>query len=156
MMEIKNEDPDKIASKVNVTMKTHKEKGKVDVRLIHTSVGSPFTAFCSFVGAMIRKRLEACSDFLCGSTDDVIRIIKQTEVTENCTLTKIDIKDFYLQGDHVNISDSAFDNFERSDKRLLSDVLLHVLANQYAFSDLLSGRVFRVKTGSGIGQKSKR
>ena len=64
MMEIKNEDPDKIASKVNVTMKTHKEKGKVYVRLIHTSVGSPFTAFCSFVGAMIRKRLEACSDFL--------------------------------------------------------------------------------------------
>jgi hypothetical protein len=151
---VRGEKQDAIASKASLTMKSHKPDGQVDIRIIHSGIGNPFSAFSGMTGAYLRKRAIAMKHFLCGSTDDAISIIKRSRVSARATLAKIDIKDFYLQGDHVQISDTAFNDNPPGDQRVLANVLLHILSHQYAYVNVLPGRLFRVRTGTGIGQRA--
>jgi hypothetical protein len=69
-------------------------------------------------------------------------------------MAKLDIKDFYLQGDHEVISSMAFKDEYRKAKSDLSLILHHALSNPYVFHDLLPQRLFRVRQGSGMGQRA--
>ena len=67
-------------------------------------------------------------------------------------LAKIDIKYFYQQGDQNKIAASAFNDHQKTDAEVMTNIQSHALYHQYVYSDLLPRRLFRVRTGSGMGQ----
>ena len=87
-------------------MKTHKQAGDVDVRPIHAGNGSPYYALGAMVGARIRQETWQ-QPWLCRTTDDVIKQLNDRQLDNDIFMCKVDIKDFYLQGDPTAISRDA-------------------------------------------------
>jgi hypothetical protein len=67
-------------------------------------------------------------------------------------MAKVDIKDFYQQGDQSEIAKKGFSDHNKKDAEAMINLQTHALYHQYVYSDLVPGRLFRVKTGSGMGQ----
>ena len=67
-------------------------------------------------------------------------------------MAKVDIKAFYQQGDQSEIARKAFSDHNKKDAEAMINLQTHALFHQYVYSDLVPGRLFRVKTGSGMGQ----
>ena len=63
---------DRVASATMMTMKTHKEKGEVDIRLIHSGVRNPFNSYNNIIRHMLKMKLKPLTH-ICNSTDDVIK-----------------------------------------------------------------------------------
>ena len=89
---------------------------------------------------------------ICNSTDEVIRRIREHMLNKHVKLAKVDIKDFYQQGDQCEIAKEAFSDHSRKDAEAMINIQTHALFHQYVYSDMVPGRLFRVKTGSGMGQ----
>jgi hypothetical protein len=99
------------------------------------------------VGARIRQETRQ-RPWLCKTTDDVIKQLNNRQFDNYIFMCKVDIKDFYLQGDHTAISRDAAKLFGNSQK--IDDLILNMLYNQYVRTDDTS--IYRVACGSGMGQ----
>ena len=107
-------DWDRIASSMMMTMKTHKNKGEVNIRIIHSGVKNPFNSYNNVIRQMLKTKLRQIKH-ICNSTDDVIQEIRTKRLPKQVKLAKVDIKDFYQQGDQNTIAASAFNDHQKKD-----------------------------------------
>ena len=87
------------------------------------------------------------------TTDEFLQDLRSLECDdlEDVILITGDISDFYMNGEHENLSKVAFDHIEDADKRwYLEKILNMVLDYQYVGSELLED-VYAVIIGSGMG-----
>ena len=139
--------PANLRGQLSCTIKTHKDPGEVCCRLIHSSVG------CSLNGlSAVLHRL--CSDVLkqvphiCANTRDVLRQVRSTLLPSDACLCKVDVKDFFMDGEHLTLARLCSDFFAEPLKSFVYDVLLHLLHYQFVeFED----RLLRVERGTGMG-----
>lgn len=141
-----------LVSSVLYTVKTHKPVGQVSARLIHSSSLHPFSGLSSIFKKMFAEQLGPLPH-LVRNTDDLVRKVTSKRYGNHFGFIKLDIKDFYLNGEHRKIVDIVGATFIENQRGVLKDALLFLLYHQYVQSDLLPEETWRVALGSGIGQK---
>ena len=134
------------------TIKTHKNKGDVSLRLIHSGALHPFAAGSGVLRQELKSSL-APLGHLVRSTDELLQRLLSRKFPNDCQFAKLDIKDFYLMGDHRSIVSTVKPLFNQAYREELGDLLECILFHQYVGSaHLEDNEVWQVKTGSGIGQ----
>ena len=81
----------------------------------------------------------------------VINDLVNIEATGWLRFTKLDIKDFYLNGKPEVLANAAGSLFEGKMKGLVVDVKWYLLDNQYVASPHVREAIFKITRGSGIG-----
>jgi len=141
---------DRVASATMMAMKTQrKRRGRHQTNTFRSE--NPFNSYNNIIRHMLKIKLKPLTH-ICNSTDDVIKIIRERKLRKQVRMAKVDIKDFYQQGDQSEIAKKAFSDHNRKDAEAMINLQTHALFHQYVYSDLVPGRLFRVKTGSGMGQ----
>ena len=86
---------------------------------------------------------------LCFSTADVLRRISEVKLSTGVTLVRLDIKDFFMDGDHGTLVRGVVNLFSPGPLReWVQDTLWFLLVSQLVRAD---GQVSRVTCGSGMG-----
>ena len=62
-------------------------------------------------------------------------------------MAKVDIKDFYQQGDQSEIARKALSDHNKKDAEAMINLQTHALFHQYVYSDLVPGRLLQSKDG---------
>lgn len=138
------------ASRILVTVKTHKPAGNVGLRIIHSGHGHPLSAFSRFLAYHIRMHLAAC-DHIHGSTASVIKYIHSLKLSRHVKFYRIDIKDFYMQGLASLHRRKVLESKPASElKSVLTAALEDLLCFQYVYDGDLD-MYFQVLLGSGQG-----
>ena len=140
---------DCITVKLSYTCKTHKPDGEVVLRPIHAYTSSPMAPGMRWLASSLDSKLRKLPHLL-KDADDLQRRLKHFKIPHGCRFLKLDVKDFYLTGNHgeiVSKSASIFDASERANYQVMADAILH---NQYIRSPLLPG-LWKVNRGTGMG-----
>jgi hypothetical protein len=96
------------------------------------------------------EKLESL-EHLALNSEDILRRVRSTKCGEDCVLLKLDLKDFYMDGDHERLVRAVVEEFAR-DPRVdwVRDTLEHVLFFQYV---IWNEQVYQVTRGSGMGAR---
>eukprot|EP00959_Pyramimonas_sp_CCMP1952_P163693 3422108-Pyramimonas_sp.AAC.1 len=86
-------------SRLKCTVKTHKPAGEVELRAIHASTGSPLTGGMRYVSSLLRPFL-ARQPHILRDSQDLLHQLRGIAVLENDRFLKIDIKDYFMSGEH--------------------------------------------------------
>ena len=82
-----------ILSRLQCTIKTHKDPGEVKPRPIHAAVSSPLKPGMKWISHILRQELDKYPH-LVKDTPALLDLVRRTPVPENAVLIKVDIKDF--------------------------------------------------------------
>ena len=144
-----------LCSRLITTCKTHKPKGEVSFRNVHSSLAPAMGGLSTWIAYQFRAELEKL-DHLVKDSRELVQKLSKLEATSNCYFMKLDIKDFFMSGNPVNLTDDASKLLPRgARKALVSRALLHILSCQFVTSKQqeLQGRVWQVQQGTGMGLK---
>jgi len=129
------------------TIKTHKFPAQL--RLIHSSSGYALKGLSSFIDRLVANICSRCSHIV-KNTNEVLKKIKTRKFSNNVTLVKADIKEFYMSGTHSFLASSVCKMVDGPLKELVGDVIYFLLYYQF-LEDQGSGKLFQVEVGSGMG-----
>ena len=134
------------------TIKTHKPPGQLSVRTIHSGSGHSLSSLSGYVDQYY-ARLCKNIPHLCGSTKDVLDLMRGLRVPRGAVFVKIDIQDFYMRGAHDKIIKFCTSKIKcPKEKSFMEDLLFHLLFHQYV-REPRTGELFQVVVGSGQGQR---
>lgn len=97
-----------LASTITANIKTHKLQ--VECRLIHASFRSSLAGFSTVLHRRM-SQIAARLGHLCVNSRHLANKIDTTRVPRECVLLKIDVKEFYLSGDHKVIIEAVLPLF---------------------------------------------
>ena len=107
--------------RVGCTVKTHKDE--LSVRILHNSKFNIAEGVSAWINSTLKVVLAKYAH-ICSSSKHLIEIIRIAKPTTRSCLAKVDVKDFYMDGDHCTLVRSC----ESLLKEHLSDGLaLHAL-----------------------------
>ena len=86
-------------SKMKCTVKSHKPAGDIKVRPLHTSVDHFLFGLSAWIDLVLGSILK-CIPYICKCSQDVIHTVNSTVLDVDACLYKLDIKDFFLDGEH--------------------------------------------------------
>ena len=153
------------ASSVATTVKTHKAAGDVQLRLVHASHRHMLNGFSKWIEKVLMPivRKIAC---VASSSRDVIKSLARSQIGARTALSKLDVKDFYMDGSHndseQNCTDAVRDYLAEGGElpmmipgepfRLdtFRYILRFVLINQFVDNNECDV-VYRTVKGSGMG-----
>ena len=92
-------DPRLCVAHVRQTCKTHKGPGEVTYRTIHACSNLNTSCISAVVCRLLREHIK-CIPHLCFSSADVIKKISSVRLPLGVAFTKLDIKDFFMDGEH--------------------------------------------------------
>ena len=97
-------DPTKtIISKIDSTVKTHKPRGEVNCRILHKCVQHPMVGAMRWLSSLLRSSLNTLPH-LVTDTPALIALLSSTRVPGNHKMYKINVKDFYMSGTHMELA----------------------------------------------------
>lgn len=142
--------PNKIYQRLQVTCKTHKAKGNVTLRAIHSSVGSPFKPAMRLASLWLAPAL-ARLDHLLQDSFALTDILRRRTWPPNLVFIQFDIKDFFMSGGHTDIVDRCSGYVEPSVETKFRKLVMFILQTQFVTVDGRPGRAYRVDRGTGMG-----
>ena len=136
---------------LQITLKTHKDPGKVAYRAIHSSCLSPFKPGMRYGSLCLKGALLNIPHLLKDSFDLVGRLSRRTFPPKDLILVKADIKDFFMSGQHTEILEACAKHAPEDSRASFTDMATFILGSQYVSVPLECGSAWHVKTGSGMG-----
>ena len=115
---------------LKLQVKTHKDPGAVVARQLHCGSGHPFAPMMRFLARHLRVEVNQHGDII-RNTRHLIDSVSKVRVDSSCILVKLDIKDFFMSGRHVDLVGAVSACFSDSYGRMLADVTKFLLAHQY-------------------------
>ena len=100
LIECSLRDTDRMWAEVLYTMKTHKPQGEVGLRLIHSSSRSSMKGPGKVLNDLLNPAIKVLPTILESSKTLVEELKELTSITGDDIMMRVDIKDFYLEGDH--------------------------------------------------------
>ena len=140
----------KLIASLQTLIKSHKAPGEVTFRAVHSMPSFCGEGLCRWLVGYLRGRL-AGLQHLARDSRDIVNLFGTLDHCPEMRLSKFDVKDFYLQGSHVQIQQAAVSGAEPAMKPVLEEVLWYLLDGQFVRSRFLPGRLWKVKKGTGIG-----
>ena len=95
------------------TVKTHKPPGEVGFRALHSSVNTPLLGAMKLIASLLKPQLTSLSHLLKRSAD-VVKQLQHCGVSPSAYLITIDIKDFFMDGNHAQITNACQELVEPS------------------------------------------
>ena len=151
------------SSQVGFTVKTHKDI--LSVRLLHNSRFHMAEGLSAWVHATLSETLRSY-DHICVSSRHLIKLLRTKTCSPRSCLLKVDIQDFYMDGDHsllvqscrklitLHLSKGGTLPFVKDDSsfdvKVFSEILCDLLHQQFVE---YQGYLYQVRKGSGMGSK---
>lgn len=139
-----------IFSCLKYTVKTHKAAGEVCFRALHSSVNTPLQGAMKLVSHLLKPKLAALSH-ICASSAEVARKLHSCRVDGSAYLLKIDIKDFFMDGDHSQIMSACLAMIDPAWRPCCKHLTEYILNTQYVFSPCFPDKLYKVRRGAGMG-----
>jgi len=158
LMKPLRQDSNSIAT-LKLTVKTHKEQGKVGFRAIHALTSWRLEGIARWVARQLRTQLMGSKDFL-EVSEDLVDRMKSVRVAMDgkAHFVKADVKDFYYSGSHemlVHAVTSVFPTGVRKD--VVREALELLLVQQWIrrprrnYTDHDDNEVWQIIEGTGMG-----
>ena len=134
-----------MAYKVNCTVKTHKPRNKVCIRLLHSASGHSMRGLSAIANKLFSETLGKIP-FLAKNTSDVIRSVSAKRF-HHVHFLKLDIDSFYMSGDHDTIAKKCADGVDQCHKKVIVEVIMYLLFYQFVVHRDAHGayRIYQVK-----------
>jgi hypothetical protein len=146
-------------STMSCTIKSHKCPGSVVPRLIHQSTNHHLEPLARWIVSVVRPKLRTFKH-LCKNTTELLNQLSLIDFDHNCMFVKADVKDFYMSGDPVTLSQHVASMAPPHLYNVIQSATLRCLFYQYVMLSAHPGEgeegedgdaCFRVKQGSGMG-----
>ena len=135
---------------ISMKIKTHKDQGAIVPRLLHNSREHPFRPAMFWIAAELKPFLKSKPHLLVDSAD-LARQIKGITIPADGVMIKIDIKNYFMSGDHQTLIDQSSRCIRRKVRDLYKSMLDTILQAQWIAPHRGSNKTFRVTIGSGMG-----
>jgi len=143
---------------LSVNVKTHKPQGQVAVRMIHSSAGHSAKALSVFIDRLLQPLVREIPH-LAADSGEVLEVVKQTSFGPLVCFAKVDIKDFYMSGDHSFLIQAIKHQALPEQRAVLEEVLTWLLYYQFIQNkeyidngeNSAEPELFQVIGGSGMG-----
>ena len=132
------------------TLKTHKPPGEVGFRALHSSVNTPLLGAMKFIASWLKPQLTALPHLLKRSAD-AVKQLQHWRVSPSAFLITIDIKDFFLDGNHAQITSACEELVEPPWRSSFLILVKFILDAQYLTSPCFPERMWKVNKGAGMG-----
>ena len=139
-----------IISTLKYTVKSHKPPGEVEWRPLHSSVRTPLAGGMRFITFLLRPILLTLPHLLLNSFQ-VVQRLRTRYISSSARLIKIDIRDFFMEGEHAQFLEACSSAVPIEWKRCLRTLLAFILRTQYVRSPCFRDKLFQVKRGAGMG-----
>ena len=139
-----------IISTLKYTVKSHKPPGEVEWRPLHSSVRTPLAGGMRFITFLLRPILLTLPHLLLNSFQ-VVQRLRACSISPSARLVKIDIRDFFMEGEHAQFLEACSSAVPDEWKRCLRTLLAFILRTQYVRSPCIRDKLFQVKRGAGMG-----
>ena len=139
-----------IISTLKYTVKSHKPPGEVEWRPLHSSVHTPLARGMRFITFLLRPILLTLPHLLLNSFQ-VVQRLRTRSISSSARLIKIDIRDFFMEGEHAQFLKACSSAVPIEWKRCLRTLLAFILRTQYVRSPCFRDKLFQVKRGAGMG-----
>ena len=134
-----------------MTIKAHKPAGESAPRIIHVSHLTVFKPVLRFIAWQFRQVLGNLSHILRDSVD-LAKRLRPRRFPANSVMYKVDIKDFYMSEGHGETCDASASVIEPPRVARACRRMEHLILTNQLVSWPGSEEVYRVTTGSGMGQ----
>lgn len=134
------------------TVKTHKEDGHVVMRSIHSSTNHIHNAISAVINRMLEPVLRR-HRLLFWSTEDVQKKLSTAKINPRSIFMKFDVKEFFLSGQHDDISEAVASHFEGRERSCIRDATAFVLSTQFVESSAADELHHQTMEGSGMGMR---
>eukprot|EP00971_Amphidinium_carterae_P105389 2086961-Amphidinium_carterae.1 len=140
----------KIAAVLKLSVKTHKQQGKVGTRPIHATASYKMESMGKYLAMQLRGLMD--KDHLLVDIFDLKLKLQSFVVPDSAVLYTIDIKDFFVSGTAKQLADDVHRRLQNDDKGLLiADVLQFLLGAQIVQDPRRDRNAFhKVLHGSGL------
>ena len=139
-----------LVASLKYTVKAHKAAGDVEWRPLHATVKTPLTGGMKFITWLLKPALRKLPHLVVNS-EQVVRRLQNMTVIPSARLIKIDIRDFFMEGDHLQLIEACSSSVESSWRAPFRSILRYILDTQYVKASSVPGRLFKVKRGAGMG-----
>lgn len=151
-LEVKNAS---VAARLITTVKTHKPPGDVRLRNVHGLSRYAFGGLGRYVHLKLEVLMKKHCPHLMRSTAEWVQAVKNLKLTKDTWMVRVDLKDFFMSGDAQTLAKNCALCMEleygQNAARLIEDSVLQLCEYQYVSSSEVSGRLWRVTRGSGMG-----
>ena len=140
------------ACSVLATCKTHKQPGKVGLRIIHSGARHPWRPIMRWVSEQLRVPLGSFNHIL-RDTADFLSKLSRMSFPRGTRIIKLDVRDFFMSGSHETLAADAGRTLSSSSEALRQfsvDMIEYVIGNQYIRIPGVP-MSWRVTHGSGMG-----
>ncbi len=141
-----------LTSPILCTIKTHKPPGDLSVRVIHSSCKSSLAAVSRIVHVWLTEVIRSdhhITNCLCVDSAEVVKRLGEWQFVGDVVFCKLDIKDFYMSGEHDVLIGAVVPMVLPERRELLEAMLWCLLRNQFVKHGDIT---FQVMEGSGMGQ----
>jgi len=133
------------------TIKTHKPEKQVVCRLLHTAAGHSLSGISAVIDKLYSELLKPI-EHLVHNTADLLKMVGAKKFTKGCMFLKLDVKDFYMSGNHSTIIDICAQGYKGADKEFVIQVLSFILHYQFVH-DTDADKYYQVLEGTGMGAR---
>ena len=132
-----------------VTIKSHKPQSQQTTRPIHASAGNALIALSEWVAQQLNPLKD--SSYILRCSRQFASSIQAKRCLESSVMAKLDLKDYYLSGNHADVKRySCLHLTDGTLKSLLYDALDILLEHQFIGSSFTND-TYRACVGSGMG-----
>ena len=141
---------------IQFNVKTHKKPGECKLRVIHASHRSPHKPLQRYLAGKLRRKIDVFGHLL-RDTHDLKRKICGCDVSSKTFFVKLDVKDFYMTGQHDQIISNCLVGVVQDGivppelKNPFEKGIKFVLKNQFVVMSSGNRKAWHVKRGSGMG-----
>ena len=141
---------DNAVSTLGMTVKTHKTKGNVVPRALHSSVGSPLKPLMRYLSSCLRQTVKGQAHLLQDSVDLANRL-KKLNVRSWHKFMKIDVQDYFMSGEHPVLPGKTSPHVLPHRRVAFEKALKFVVENQFVESEANALEIYKVLVGAGMG-----
>ena len=120
------------------------------MRAIHASGNHPMVPGMRYISMLLRKKLDTC-DHLLKNSQQLIAKLRTTLIPLDGKLLKLDVKDFYMSGEHRVLGQTTGDVIAGEEAARARRLTTCILQNQLLRIPSIDDEIFHVKVGSGMG-----
>ena len=137
-------------AKLRTTVKTHKPLGEMSQRNLHAAPAYSAVGLSIWVEMQILEVLNRCEWLLSGS-EALVKNLVGVKVSASMRFIQADVKDFFMTGTPAELCQAIVRHIPGPRGLLVADVSKWLLENQYVSSNMVSGSLWQVRAGSGMG-----
>ena len=140
-------------SHMDLTIKTHKPPGLVVPRNVHCSSNHIFTSGMKLIEQQLRAYITGYQHILRDS-GHMLNQLKDIPIPHRARLIKVDVKEFFMSGDHPSLTEHSFSHIADTELRdNLEKFAYFILDNQFVSVEIGDSKptLLKVLLGAGMG-----